>query len=131
VLLYVIGAICWVFCFITVRSYPYRFVLLLLPARLLLELDGESGASGRMQVLWWGLVGWFDPVKMAWAERARQATTLEAWDWRVFSVVIGIEQALTVVLTLALLVGVVSIFGRSLTSWLRDDRDSYGSAVAR
>jgi len=106
---FVLGASCWLFCFIAVRSFPYRFVLLILPARFWLERsEGTQAAAGRRQLFWWLIVAWFDPVKMAWAARARLDPTMHSTDWTVFEAIIGVEQGITLVLSAALLVTVAS-----------------------
>jgi hypothetical protein len=111
-LAYVLGAGCWVFCFLAVRNYPYRFVLLLLAARAWLSASG--GRAGRLQVVWWIVVAWFDPVKLAWAARAAHDPTGKSVDWSVFTFAVGFEQGAALALTTVLLVVVLRIAIRSL-----------------
>lgn len=113
-LAYVLGAGCWIFCFLTVRNYPYRFVLLLLAARA--WLSGSGGRAGRLQVIWWIIVAWFDPVKLTWAARAAHDPTGTSADWSVFTFAVGFEQGAALALTAVLLVVLLRIALRSVRS---------------
>ena len=49
---YLAGALSWSLCYLTTISFPYRMVLLLLPARLWLEYESAVRISGAIRFQW-------------------------------------------------------------------------------
>lgn len=108
------GAACWIFCFLAAMNLPYRLVLLLLPARLWLEqVDAPADrGTARVQLWLWAIVGWLQFPKQSWALIAQSDphVTIPAWKWLVG--LCGVEQALLIVLTVALAVSAAGAFVR-------------------
>jgi hypothetical protein len=108
-LLFLAGALSWVFCYAATSNFPYRAVLLLLPLRLWLEQsdDPADRQTGLVQALLWAIVCWLEIPKGAWAALARSDSTLSSVAWQWLKVICGIEQGLVALLTVALAVAVL------------------------
>jgi hypothetical protein len=101
---FVSGTAMWCFCYLATINYPYRLVLLFFPARLWLQED--SGAITRSAR--WQLAGWLAVLWITVPKRLLAMNSIEQPDGSVptwLAVTVGFEQALVVVLTLALMVG--------------------------
>ena len=104
------GAASWCFCYLANTNYPYRAVLLLLPARLWLDQAGgpDRVAAGVARVQLAAVIAftWLLPLK------ARLASLLGRWSGADVGLgfIVGVEQALVAGVTVALLI--------SLAGWL-------------
>lgn len=99
---FMIGATAWCFCFLATKNYPYRFVLLLLPARLWLELAARGNVAARLQLLGWVAVGWLDVAKRSWAPVAAADAQFRTTAWTWYRSIVGVEQGLACALTAVL-----------------------------
>jgi hypothetical protein len=111
---FMLGALAWSFSFLAIRSYPYRFLLLLLPVRLWLDATRarESGAAARFQLWLWIAVAWLDIPKRALAQSVDAPKDSPAWQWKCLAGVVGFEQALVIVLTTCLVISAGGAFVR-------------------
>lgn len=125
---FVIGGLAWTLCYFAIRNYPYRFVLVLLPARtwLLHSAQRNDRDAGRIQVVLWAVIGWLDVVKHGLAPIAAADPTLSKAGWSSFKVVIGFEQGLLAALTLVLLTSTVGAFARLVRQWCASGRAATG-----
>lgn len=107
---FVLGALCWVSCYVLTNNYPYRLVLLWLPAALWLARWSHRrlGASARIQLAGWVVVFWLALAKHALGDaslRPHAPGTVET-----LFVLLGFEQTTVLLLTLAIVV--------ALAGWL-------------
>lgn len=106
---YVTGALAWLFCWAANTNYPYRAVLLLLPAGLWLahaqtaEADASRATVARVQLAGCVLLLWLWPLKSWWAVALNSGRTGAD---RCLVMVFGVEQALVLGLNFALTLGV-------------------------
>ena len=100
---YVAGALCWCLCYLSTINYAYRMVLLLLPARLWLQKESAPGAGLAVRAQWIGaLLLFWTPrgldLLLQWHEVG------DYFDGPPLSwILIGIEQALAMGVTITLL----------------------------
>lgn len=109
---FVAGAVCWICSFLMIRSFPYRLVLVLLVMRVWLDhADRNHGDdTGRLQLILWIVVAWFDVPKRFWAQAASHDGLRAGPGWTGFTFLVGVEQSLVTVLTLALVISVIGAF---------------------
>jgi hypothetical protein len=97
---YVAGALCWSLCYLSTINFPYRMVLLLLPARL--WLAGRHRAASRLQLGAAIALIWTPCLKenllVLSADQSRFTGPPAAW------LALGFEHATALVLTVLLLV---------------------------
>ena len=103
---FVAGASCWVFCYFVNSNFSYRAVLLLLPARLWLHQLSDPGHApvARRWLALTLLLLWTACATAhlgEWVEHGRAALQ------PLWLVVIGFEQALTLMVTVALLLALI------------------------
>lgn len=107
---YVAGALCWGACYVTTISFPYRMVLLLLPAALWLRSEsmGKERCAMRFQ--------WVTTALLMWSPCAKEHLLVLSADENHFSgssfawYVLGIEHALALIISATL--------GLALLGWL-------------
>ncbi len=121
------GALSWLFCWAANTNYPYRAVLLLLPAGLWLAqaqgADAPRAALARMQLAACVLALWLWPLKWWWADALAGGP---AGADLALAAVFAAEQALVAAINLALVVGVA---GWAWRRW-HGSGDETGSAPA-
>jgi hypothetical protein len=115
---FVAGGAAWSFCFLLIRSYPYRAVLLLLPAALWLaqRQHPAQGRAARWQFLLWALVLWLDAPRRFWGAQLEGNTDIHGPAWTRFEIIVAVEQALTVALTALLVVSCAGAMFRRFVS---------------
>ena len=104
---FVCGALAWLFCWAANTNYPYRAVLLLLPAGLWLAqaegTDAPRAALARTQLAACVLAFWLWPLKAWWAGAIGGGLPgADIW----LAAVFAIEQTLVAAINLALALGV-------------------------
>ena len=113
---FVAGASCWVFCYFVNSNFSYRAVLLLLPARLWLHQLSDPGHApvARRWLALTLLLLWTACATAhlgEWVGHGR-ATLQPLW-----LMVIGFEQALTLMVTVALLFALIGWALRLSQRW--------------
>jgi hypothetical protein len=122
---FVAGASCWIFCFVANTNYPYRAVLVLLAARLWLRGDWKNGAgrAGLLQlVLWLGAL-WLSVPKHLLVEviaSGKRPGLLVLTPGAAFNLVCAIEQAMLMLLTGALAIGLCGALYRRVRTLLAE-----------
>lgn len=111
---FVMGALCWLGCYLIASNYSYRAVLLLLPAGLWLQQWKlrEFARAARWQCAGWIIVLWL-MVPKRWLAVAALAPS-SAGALVPLSIVVGFEQTLVLLLTLALAVASTGWLVRNL-----------------
>lgn len=113
---YVAGALTWAGCYLTTSSFPYRMLLLLLPARLWLAADRPDANAGacRLQLIMTLLFFWSPWLKARLLGTSPDGSyfTGSHFTWTV----IGAEQSLNLVLALSLCLAVLGWAWRRLQS---------------
>lgn len=100
----VAGAAAWLFCYVTISSFPYRLVLVLLAVRywFVQTRDPATRRLGFTQLFLWTLVAWLDVPKGLWSELALRLKSSAFDPWTGLNLVIGFEQGLMLGLSLVL-----------------------------
>lgn len=116
---YLAGTLTWAGCYVTTSNFPYRMLLLLLPARLWLK-DMESEANARARAMQWILA-----VLFFWSPWVKSRLLVPGPDGSYYVgsqfawTVIGAEQALIFVLALSLGIAVLGWGWRRFQSFVR------------
>ncbi|HVU32614.1 MAG TPA: glycosyltransferase 87 family protein [Opitutaceae bacterium] len=99
---FVVGALCWGACYVLASNYPYRLVLLILPAVLWIsQLDHRRfGWLARLQIGGWSAVSWIAVIKhpLAFASVRPHPGSIPEW----LTVLVGFEQVFVLILTVAM-----------------------------
>ncbi len=96
---YLAGALSWSLCYVTTINFPYRLVLLLLPARLWLEYESTGRINGAIRFQWLvtSLLLWTPCFKehllVPNADESRYTGTAATW------MALGVEHALAFAIT--------------------------------
>ncbi len=108
----VFGALSWIFSYLVIRSFPYRLLLVLLPARLWLQRtrDNEHAAVARIQLVLWIVVAWLDVPKRAVVGHSEQTNSFSPETWNAVAAMIGFEQILVLLLTVCLAITTAGAF---------------------
>ncbi|MFM1851331.1 MAG: hypothetical protein RIS54_1015 [Verrucomicrobiota bacterium] len=108
---YVAGAACWLLCYASTISFPYRLLLLLLPARLWLAAKGDAAA--RLQLCVALFLMWTPALKehllVLSADESQFTGSPVAW------IALGAENAAALALALVLAVSLVGWTWRRFT----------------
>lgn len=100
---YVAGAICWCLCYTVTINFPYRMVLLLLPARLWLQKEASSEAGLVVRLQWMAvfLLFWtprcIDQL-LTWNNYSKDYFDGPPFSW----MLMGMEQSLATGVTITL-----------------------------
>ena len=129
---FVIGGLAWVLCYFAIRNYPYRLLLILLPARLWLDHSAhrDDNDTGRLQLVMWVVVGWLDVAKRKCAIVAAADPTAGGPGWTMFKETAGFEQGLIAALTICVAISTLGAFVRPAIEAARDLRVASPNAPA-
>lgn len=112
----VAGALAWSFCYVSTINFPYRLILLLLPARLWLEqaTDAREGLLARAQLTGCVLLMWLTWWKGAYlvADGGRLIDEQTS-----FWIIVGLEHALALIITVGLC---LQVLGWGLRRFVRE-----------